>query len=183
MRPRRALVCHVPGSPDDVGFFGSCWRPARPRRALPDTRGPPARPIPRDPAHSLRLRRPTPDHPSPIPLAENKHQVSRRPRQLSKVQSAGLPNKGNRPIAGAGSHRFAWPISRPERRSSETIYKAVPLPVLLSSRPVGREICQLVVDSPRMIHAHHRPVKGFQRAIFERPLTSTSSISDHPARA
>jgi hypothetical protein len=149
-------------------------------------RGHPRPPARTHPARSRALApssAPNSRSPSPILLAENKRQVSRRPRQLSKVQSAGLPDKGNRPISGAGCHRFAWPISRPERRSSETIYKAVPLPVLLSSRPVGREICQLVVDSPRMIHAPNRPVKGFRRAIFERPLTSTSSMSGHPKQA
>jgi len=98
---------------------------------------PPAR---SDPSRSRALApssAPNSRSPSPVLLTENRPQVSRRPRQLSKVQSAGLPDKRNRPISGAGSHRFAWPISRPERRSSETIYKAVPLPVCCRLGPLG----------------------------------------------
>jgi hypothetical protein len=55
--------------------------------------------------------------------------------------------KGNRPIAGAGDHLFAWPILRPERRSSMTIYKAVPSESLLQSHPLPAGICRLVADS------------------------------------
>jgi hypothetical protein len=150
----------------DVLFFF-----VRPARAIHRATG---TPDPFDHAYSLRLRRPIPIGSRPSPTlhvsvkSEFRPCAPMAPRQLANVQSA-VPStiwssgKGNRPIAGAGHHRFAWPIARPERRSSVTIYKAVPSRCLLPSHPSGRDICQLVVDSPRIIHRGLCPVKADHR--------------------
>jgi hypothetical protein len=142
-RLRGSANRHASGYPNRVDLFGSFWiywRPARQRLASrfqprprfrvparnPSTAAPASTPDPHsDPAHSLRLRRPTPAHPSPIPLAENEPEAPGRPRQLSKVQSAEYSGQRKPPHFWGGKPPLRLAL-RPERRSSVTIYKAVP---------------------------------------------------------
>jgi hypothetical protein len=89
-----------------------------------------------------RALAPSSAYPRPRSRCACRRTATENPRQLAKVPwqpprtRSGRLGKRNRPITGAGVHRFAWPMSRPERRSSKTIYNAATSRFLLPPQPV-----------------------------------------------